>query len=84
MTITNEIANEIRGQMARRRVNQTQLAARLGMSQPALSRQLNGHTPMTVDFVERVAQELEVPVSTLLNLSGLTAISPEYAMLGAA
>lgn len=84
MTITNEIANEIRGQMARRRINQTQLAARLGMSQPALSRQLNGHTPMTVDFVERVADELGVPVTTLLTLPGLTAISDDYAMLGVA
>jgi len=87
MPLKDHITGEIRAEMARRRLNQTDMAQRLGMSQAAFSRHLNGVVPMTLDFVEDVARELGVPVSQLLSdppESGLTAISADYAMLGVA
>lgn len=86
MPLKEHIAGEIRAEMARRRLNQTEMAQRLGMSQAAFSRHLNGVVPMTVDFIEGVAHELDVPVSRLIGPpeSGLTAISADYAMLGVA
>ena len=86
MPLKEHIKGEIRAEMARRRINQTEMARRLGMSQAAFSRQLNGVVPMTVDFIEGVAAELDVPVGRLVTPpdSGLTAISDDYVMLGVA
>ena len=83
-TLTDHIAGEIRAEMARRRLNQTRMAERLGMSQAAFSRALNGKAPMTVQCLEDVARVLDVPLSSLLAPSGLTAISQEWDMLGVA
>lgn len=88
MTLTERIAGEIRAEMARQRLNQTAMAARLGMSQAAYSRHLNGVVPLTVEFVEDVAGALGVQVEQLMGLPAgspsLTAISQGYSMLGAA
>ena len=87
MPLKDHITGEIRAEMARRRLNQTDMAQRLGMSQAAFSRHLNGVVPMTLDFIEDVARELDVPVAQLLSTppeSGLTGISDNYVMLGVA
>lgn len=52
--------------MARRQVTQVQLAAGLGLSQPAIARRLSGRTPLTLDDVEAIAGVLDVPTAELL------------------
>lgn len=86
MIVKDHIAAEIRAEIARQRLTQTELAARMGISQAAFSRNLNGRVPLTVDFVQEVAGVLGVPISRFLNYpdSGLTGISHESAMLGVA
>lgn len=64
--LTNHIAAEIRAEMARQRITQTQMAAALGMSQPALSRNLNGRA-LTVDFIVKVSRVLHVPMTQLIG-----------------
>lgn len=82
-TLTHNIASEIRAEMARQRTSQTAVAKRLGYSQAKFSRQLNDGRLMTVEFVEAVADALDVPVESLLA-SSLTPISYDAAMLEAA
>lgn len=53
--------------MARRRLNQTDLAGLLGQGQPWVSRRMSGSTPITVDDLEAIAEALRVPVSELLG-----------------
>ena len=64
--LTNHIAAEIRAEMARQRITQIQMAAALGMSQPVLSRLLNGRA-LTVDFIVDAAGVLDVPVTQLIG-----------------
>lgn len=61
------VADEVRGGMARARVTQTQLAAALGLSQPAISRRLQGKVDFTVSELRDVAAMLGVPISQLLD-----------------
>lgn len=56
--------------MARKRVTGTTLAQALGVSQPTLSRRLNGHIPFDLDELEVVGKVLGVSVSDLLTRSG--------------
>lgn len=53
--------------MARRRVTQADLAAALKMSQPAVSRRLNGAVDFTVSELAIVADLLELDASDLLR-----------------
>lgn len=82
INIADLTAGEIRAEMARQRLSQTDLANRLGISQARLSRSLNGKVPLTIDFIQDVADALGVPFSALLITdSSLTPISDETGML---
>lgn len=54
---------EIRAEMARQRLTQRQLAVRLDTTAAWLNRRLQGHTPLTVDDIEVIAQALDVPMA---------------------
>lgn len=68
--LSDIVAEEIRVEMARQRLNQSDLAAMLGESQPWVSRRLGGRTPMTVDDLERFAQVLRTTADELLTGGG--------------
>lgn len=53
--------------MARRSMSQTQIAERLGISQPAVSARLLGRTPFDINELVEIAKVLDVPVSTLIG-----------------
>lgn len=53
--------------MARRRVTQSDLASALNMSQPAVSRRLNGTVDFTVSELTTVAALLGLDASDLLR-----------------
>lgn len=57
------VADLVRGVMAERRVSGVALAARLGVTQPYLSRRLTGEVEFRAGELERIAAELGVPVS---------------------
>lgn len=66
-TTTERVAAEVRAQMARKRVTQTDLAAALGVSQMTISRRLNGRAPFDVEELAAVALALDVPLATLVT-----------------
>lgn len=68
-TPAQRIAGEVRAVMARNQVQQTGLAAHLGISQSGLSRRLSGHIEFTVGELAATADYLEVPLASLLALA---------------
>lgn len=56
----------VKAEMARAGIGQVQLAARLGLSQTAVSSRLRGVVAFNVDELAAVARVLEVPVSALV------------------
>lgn len=63
----DQVAAEVRAEMARQRLSGRALAARLGWPQNRLSRRLAGDTPFTVDDLALVAGELDVPVTSFFS-----------------
>jgi transcriptional regulator with XRE-family HTH domain len=66
-TATDVTASNLRGEMARQRRRQTDLAAVLHISQAAVSRRLSGETPLNVDELVAVAEWLDVTVGFLIS-----------------
>jgi len=64
MSVT--VGANVRAEMARRLVSQSDLARELGLSQMAVSRRLRGDIPFDVDEIARAAVYLEVPLSVLM------------------
>jgi len=64
--MTKTPSANIRAEMARAGVTQTQLAVALGLPQAAISRRLCDETPWRVSEVQSVAEALGVPLSALL------------------
>lgn len=65
--IAARVSEEIRVLLLRRRMTQAQLADRLQVPQPWISRRLTLTVPMTLDDVDRVAEALDVSVWELLG-----------------
>lgn len=64
--LAERVVEEIRVAMARQRINQVELAARMHVAQPWISRRLSGKTPITLDDIERLAEGLRLDVDELL------------------
>jgi transcriptional regulator with XRE-family HTH domain len=65
--MTKTPSANIRAEMARAGVTQTQLAVALGLPQAAISRRLCDETPWRVGEIQAVAKTLGVPLSALLT-----------------
>lgn len=63
-TLTERVALALRIEMVRQGIGVRELAERLGHSDTWLHRRLNGTVPFDVPDLERLAQELRVPVSS--------------------
>jgi transcriptional regulator with XRE-family HTH domain len=59
------VAKNIRVEAARDDVSLTELAAAVGLGQPALSRRMNGTVAWTLSDLVAVARYFRVPLSTL-------------------
>jgi transcriptional regulator with XRE-family HTH domain len=62
----SQLNGNVRAEMARRGLTQSDLATKAGMSQPALSRRLTGDAEWTVSELYAVAMVLRVQVTALL------------------
>ena len=67
--LNKAVAAQIRSLMGIRMVRQSQLAARMGVTEVWLSRRLREVQPMSLDDVERIADGLEVTPTELLILA---------------
>lgn len=66
-TTRSATADNVRAEVARRRVRQADLADLLGISQQAMSRRLHGEVSLTVDELKLIAAHLDMPVHVLLG-----------------
>jgi transcriptional regulator with XRE-family HTH domain len=71
-----DVAMNVRVELARRRVRQTDLAECLGLSQAAVSRRLSGAVPFDVNELAAAAALLGVPAASLLPVDQLAAAAP--------
>lgn len=67
LTHTERVTRNLRAEMSRAGINQTAVAAHLGLSQQAISRRMSGRTSFTVDELAHVAELLGVSVSVLFG-----------------
>lgn len=66
-SLRHAVAAEVRAEMARQRVSQSELARRIGEGQPWVNRRVNGDLSFDLDDLERCAIALDVPISTFLE-----------------
>ncbi len=64
--LREQVAEEVRAWMARRRISGVKLAERIGKAQPYVSRRLNGDVSFDLDDLVRIAEVLEVSIGQLL------------------
>lgn len=77
MTKPHRVSDNIRAEMARRRLSQIELGRVLGRSQAAVSRRLAGETEFTVKELAAAATWLHVSPASLLG--DLTAVAGDAA-----
>jgi transcriptional regulator with XRE-family HTH domain len=65
-TTTSAVLSTVKAEMARRGITQATLAPALGISTAGVSSRLNGHTPLRVDELIKIAATLDVDVSVLV------------------
>ncbi|MDN4174693.1 helix-turn-helix transcriptional regulator [Nocardioides sp. SOB77] len=68
-TLADAVARRVRGVMGEKRIRQAELALKLGVSQPSLSRRLNGDRAFELNEVEQVAAALAVSPAYLLGFA---------------
>jgi len=61
-----QVATQVRVELARQNLNQSDLARKLGKHQQWVQRRLSGETRITVEDVVAVASALNIPPATLL------------------
>lgn len=81
--LTDRVADEVRANMARARMTQTDLAGVLGLTQSAVSKRLRGKIAFSVDELEMVADALGVHPAVLLGGIGSNNPSPTGPFTGA-
>ena len=67
LSYNEHVSAEIRAEMARQRIGQSELASRLDWTRNKLSRRLSDQTRWSVDEVDEVAQALGVPLPVLVG-----------------
>lgn len=66
MRLGPAVAEEVRVMLARRRISAVQLAKLMEVSQPYLSRRLNGAVAFDLDDLERITRALDIDLMELL------------------
>lgn len=60
-------AEALRVEMAKRRLQQSAVAERAGMTRAALHRRMTGEAKITAGQLQRLAEAIGVPVTSLIN-----------------
>ncbi len=67
VTHSMRVARNVRAEMVRAAVNQTDIAVQLGISQQSISRRLSGRTSFTIDELAAIATILNVRLADLVG-----------------
>jgi transcriptional regulator with XRE-family HTH domain len=65
-SLAEHVAREVRAELARQHVTQRQLGEHLGLSQPQITKRLNGAIEFRPSELEAAADLLRVPVTQFL------------------
>lgn len=68
-----QVASNVRVELARHNLRQKELAERIDMKPAMLSHRLQGRTALSLHEVDLIASALDVPVATLLHVTGQAA-----------
>jgi predicted transcriptional regulator len=63
---SERVAANVRAELARRSLSQTDLARMLGTTQQAVSRRISGKVPFDTEELNSIAEQLGVPVASLI------------------
>ncbi len=66
--MSKELGSRLKALAARKKLRQTELAARMGMDYGHLNRVLNGKRPIYAEELPRYAQVLEVSLEAILGM----------------
>ncbi|WP_074348525.1 helix-turn-helix domain-containing protein [Mycobacteroides abscessus] len=66
LSFTQQVASNVRAEMARSRTTQQSLARKIATSQQSLSRRLSGNQPFDTDELGSIAKALGVKVDSLV------------------
>lgn len=66
-SLAEHVRGQIKAELARRDLTNTQLAARLGVSDMWVSRRLAGTVPIAVAELEQIADAIGIPVGVFLE-----------------
>ena len=72
-TVPEQVAANVRVELARHNMRQKELAERIDMKPAMLSHRLQGRTALTLHEIDLIAGALDVPVATLLHVTGQAA-----------
>lgn len=72
-SLTARVSAEVRAEVARQQLTHRELGERLGLSQPQVTKRLNGVISMDTAELDRIAIALGVPVDRFLAAPGATA-----------
>jgi transcriptional regulator with XRE-family HTH domain len=72
MVVPNKVAERIKKVREQKNYSQTYLAEKLGISQKAYSKIETGDTKLTVDYLFKISEILEVNINELLNAESLS------------
>lgn len=70
MAFQDDVAAEVRAELARRQISGRRLGLALGWSQYYVSARLRGEVPFSLADLKRMAEYLEVPVTKFFQLAG--------------
>jgi transcriptional regulator with XRE-family HTH domain len=76
---SEEIAGNVRAEVARVQLRQADIALTLGLDQRAVSRRLLGRVEWSASELTKLARLLEVPVSRLLGEQEISTVAPGQA-----
>ncbi len=61
------VAAEVRAELARQQISQSELAKRLGVAQQTVSRRITGDIPFDIAELSKIAEILGVPFANFLG-----------------
>jgi transcriptional regulator with XRE-family HTH domain len=67
-TYTEKVIGELRAEIARQRLTQREVAARLGWSQQVLSKRLTGEVAISIDEAGKLAEVLGIKPEQLMQV----------------
>lgn len=72
-TLNDSVSAEVRAEMGRQRISQTQLSLAVGWKQAYLSRRITGLVAWSTDDLEQLAKSLGIPVHALISPRAVSA-----------